>query len=313
MKKFGSSASHLSLQTISHDSLNLPINQSIVSPSTPIPGISAHTITTTISVQPTKKSQLLIINKFQSIIIEYFHSFQQSNLESSLELPPQQIHKIVLDGYIAIIHIFKITLQLTKNVDSAESYSQKGISYYLEYIDQMNKLGLIQTNYLDAFYISYNKTIGDIYTGTRNTSYTPINTLVSSDVEDCSILKQLSQLATILVWHTNPNLKIQQYMEIAFYYFKKYCAVCSITNAKYPQMPDICMYLDTVQKIMPEMETQMYFDFLEDLHKILNRSHKKEAMTQQYFNDKCLFLSIYYKQLEPEDLTAANLAKFLVN
>lgn len=262
---------------------------------------------------PAKKSQLLIINKFQSIVIEYFHSFQKSNLETSLELPPQQIKKIALDGYIAILHIFKISLQLTKNVDSAEEYSQKGILYYLEYIDQMNKRGLIQTNYLDAFYVSYNKTIGEIYTGTRNAAYTPINTLVSSDIEDCSILKQLAQLSTRIIWHTNPNLNIQQYMEIIFYYFKKYCAVCSVANAKYPQITDVALYLETVQKIMPDMETQMYFDFLEDLHKILNRTHKKEAMTTQYFNEKCLFLSIHYRQLEAKDLTAYNLAKFLVN
>lgn len=319
MKKTNST---ISLNSISNDSINQPSSISI--PSTPTPtNIQLSHPPTQIILN--KKSHQLIITKFQNIIIEYFHSFQTSNLESSLELPKSQIHKILIDGYITTSHIFKVILQLTKNVDSAESYAQKGICYYLEYIDQMNKISMLQTNYIDAFYISYNKTIGDIYTGSRNNSYTPINTLVSADVDECTSIKYLSYLATTMIWHKNTNLDLQQYMEIIFYHFKKYCTILrfpqykSTTDYPLPQIQDVCIYLETVQKLFPTMELAMYFEFLEEFYKTLHRTHKKEVMNSQYFNDKCLYLSIYHTQhqmqsadCKPEQISAKKLARFCI-
>ena len=283
-----------------------------------------------ISLNTTKKERHihLIINKFQNIVVEYFHSFQSASLETSLDVSEYHFKKIIMDGLSTVIHIFKICLQLTKNVDSAEHYAQKGICYFVECIDQMNHHCILQNQYSDAFQLCYSKTIGEIYTGNRGgNGYTPINSLVSADVDECSILKSLTHLTKTLIWYENTNMDIDEYMEVIFYHLKKYAYVGNTNSSTNIGIDDICSYIETVQKVCgPSMEYTKYIEFLEEYAKIIERvcgsggntrntntptSHKK--INKQHVNDKIMFLSVYYTQLEKEDITPKRLAYFFTS
>ena len=74
---------------------------------------------------------------------------------------------ILLRGLETMTHVFNYTLYCTKNLELTESYSEKSMFYYIEFISQINKISQDQPIFLhftskDAVVYVYKKTIYDI-------------------------------------------------------------------------------------------------------------------------------------------------------
>jgi len=226
-----------------------------------------------------KKNQM-IVSHFHDIVIAYLNQFKLADIEKAIDNIDDS-KKYMDTGLSIILHIFKITLQLTKNVDSATSYAEKGILNYIEYIDQLNKNGTLSLNTLiEITTCIYSKTLGEIYTGNGKT-INAVDMLVSTDIDECIILNQICQLCNVLMWQSNVNFEIQQYMEILFAFFKKYCCV-GINEAK------CALYIKTIQQKNTSMTFYKYCDFLEDLYKHIKKNTKKINGDSNYFEEKAL-------------------------
>jgi hypothetical protein len=67
---------------------------------------------------------------------------------------------VMVIGLNSIIHVFKVVLSTTKDVDKTYTQCQKAYYCYLEYIEQMNKTNLLHNlNNLNAILFVYKKTV----------------------------------------------------------------------------------------------------------------------------------------------------------
>lgn len=106
------------------------------------------------------KIQKELIEKYVLLLLEYIH------LVNSSEIIPQLENASVVFqiGANALMHIYKLAFLITKNVESAGCYTQKGIYCYLEYIEQMNRTNSLHNlDNTDAILFVYDKTLTDIY------------------------------------------------------------------------------------------------------------------------------------------------------
>lgn len=227
-----------------------------------------------------KKNQM-IVSHFHDIVIGYLNQFNHVDIDKSAN-NGDEIKKYLETGLCIVLHIFKITLQLTKNVDSATTYAEKGILHYIEYIEQLNKNGNLSLNtLLEITTCIYSKTLGEIYTG-NGKEISAVDMLTTTDVDECGILTQINQLCYVLIWRSNAAFEIQQYMEIIFMFFKKYCSV----NVN---MMKCALYIKTIQqKFADTMSFSLYCDFLEELYKHIHKNWKKINNDPSYFNEKAL-------------------------
>jgi hypothetical protein len=227
-----------------------------------------------------KKNQI-VVSHFHDIVIGYLNQFKQVDIDKSAN-NGEEIKKYLETGLSSVLHIFKITLQLTKNVDLATTYAEKGIIHYTEYIEQLNKNGNLSLNtLLEITTCIYSKTLGEIYTG-NGKQISAVDMLTNTDVDECLILTQLNQLCYVLIWQSNPAFEIQQYMEIIFMFFKKYCSIDV-------NMLKCALYIKTIQqKFGDTMTFSQYCEFLEELYKHIWKNWKKIKNEPSYFNEKAL-------------------------
>lgn len=128
------------------------------------------------SLPPTDEQ---IIHFFCLIVKEYFQNMMQSELLNTI----QNSTYIVLIGLNTIVHIFKITLQRTMNIELTCYHCQKAYYCYLEYVEQMNKTNLLHNlNNLDAIMFVYKKSL-DTQDNINLVSEGDRNNIVSSGKE----------------------------------------------------------------------------------------------------------------------------------
>lgn len=170
-----------------------------------------------------------IIDKYTFLLMEYIHLINTSDIINSLE----KSNVIFLTGLNTLIHIYKMSLFISKNVDTASSYTQKGVYCYLEYIEQMYKTNYINhLDYLDAITFVYNKTIVEIYGPQNNSESTSIiNVLSLSEIhpphptemeEQKKLLTQIEKITNTLLWTNNPDLTFENRLDISYRFLQKY-------------------------------------------------------------------------------------------
>ena len=170
-----------------------------------------------------------IIDKYTFLLMEYIHLINTSDIINSLE----KSNVIFLTGLNTLLHIYKLCLFISKNVDTAASYTQKGVYCYLEYIEQMYKTNYINhLDYLDAITFVYNKTIVEIYGPQNNSESTSIiNVLSLSEThpphpnemeEQKKLLTQLEKITNTLLWTNNPDLTFENHLDISYRFLQKY-------------------------------------------------------------------------------------------
>lgn len=97
-----------------------------------------------------------IVHKYILIIKEYLNHMMQSHTLKTIDNSTY----IIVIGLNTIIHVFKITLSTTKDIDKTYIQCQKAYYCYLEYIEQMNKTNFLHNlNNLNAILFVYKKTV----------------------------------------------------------------------------------------------------------------------------------------------------------
>ena len=105
------------------------------------------------------KQEKFILDNFPKIINEYLNHMKQSEL---LKKIPNSNY-IICIGLHSIIHIFKIVLNKTKNINITFYHCQKAYYCYLEYIEQMNQTQLLHNlKTLDAIIFIYKNVLNEI-------------------------------------------------------------------------------------------------------------------------------------------------------
>ena len=103
-----------------------------------------------------------IIQVYIRIVVDYLHFMAKSK-----NIKQKCMKFILLRGLETMTHVFNYTLYCTKNLELTESYSEKSMFYYIEFISQINKISQDQPIFLhftskDAVVYVYKKTIYDI-------------------------------------------------------------------------------------------------------------------------------------------------------
>ena len=97
-----------------------------------------------------------IVHKYILIIKEYLQHMMQSHTLKTIDNSTY----IIVIGLNTIIHVFKIILSTTKDIDKTYIQCQKAYYCYLEYIEQMNKTNFLHNlNNLNAILFVYKKTV----------------------------------------------------------------------------------------------------------------------------------------------------------
>ena len=97
-----------------------------------------------------------IVQKYILIIKEYLYHMMQSQTLKTIDNSTY----IIIIGLNTIIHVFKIMLSTTKDIDKTYIQCQKAYYCYLEYIEQMNKTNFLHNlNNLNAILFVYKKTV----------------------------------------------------------------------------------------------------------------------------------------------------------
>ena len=108
-----------------------------------------------------------IVHKYILIIKEYLQHMMQSQTLKTIDNSTY----IIVIGLNTIIHVFKIILSTTKDIDKTYIQCQKAYYCYLEYIEQMNKTNFLHNlNNLNAILFVYKKTVAVELVADKNLS-----------------------------------------------------------------------------------------------------------------------------------------------
>ena len=105
------------------------------------------------------EQEKIIIHIFNDLLNDYLNHMNQSELLKNIP----NSNYIVCLGINSIIHIFKIFLNRTKNINTTYFHCQKAFYCYLEYIEQLNKLNLIHNlKFFNAISFIYKNTFTEL-------------------------------------------------------------------------------------------------------------------------------------------------------
>lgn len=213
-----------------------------------------------------------VINKYVSIIIEYFNLLNQSEIIKNLSNPSNSL----FIGLNALHKVFEFVLIKTKNVDNAYFYSQKSYFYYLEYLEQIHKSDLSQNlNHMDAVLFIYKRTIFDIFDGDNNNGSSSISNLMTlnddtmkmKETDVRNLLNTIECFTKTLFFWENPKLTFENRINICKIYLSGY-----LNRIESIEM--INSYIQIIQE-KTDLKYEKYNDLLKE---ILNRLEKTKKI-----------------------------------
>ena len=249
----------------------------------------------------------IIYQKFTNIINEYLKMVENTEFIKNND----NSKNIINIGLNTIIHVFKIILIKTTNIDLAYYYSQKSYYCYLEYVEQINMTSLIHNlNNTDVVIFVYNKSISNIDSLNISNTLVGLNsnnkskkTLVLDVDEIGEVLENVLQITKILLYLENPNFNFKEISYIANDFILKFIILSST------DIIPIFKFIENILDKMIEpavMTYEKYTDFLNVMYKkikiiiktknypsnfqinerIIQLFHINKCETIQYFNTK---------------------------
>ena len=272
-----------------------------------------------------------MLDKFVAILIEYLHL-----IESSDTLPTMDYtDKIVQIGLQSLIHIFKLSILHTQNVEIAFCYCQKGMFCYLEYIEQMTKTNTMHNlENIDAVLFEYNKTLMELYNSKAaaidgmngSTSISSLTAKDSDVVLDAppnnhladffvhrnadskqtqvhssewkEVTDHLSRWTKILLWFERTDLTSVNRIHLATEYLKKYALLFTNEN--------ICM-LQVIEVLQQKtrMSKDQYLGILEEYYLHWKKIQKQNNLpTAEMVRDKCVYLMALHTNHTLEEIAS---------
>jgi hypothetical protein len=216
-----------------------------------------------------------VVEKYVSILNEFFHLIQQSDIMQKLNYP---VHSLYI-GINALHRVFEFVLLRTKNIEKAYYYSQKTYYYYLEYIEQIHKSNLSQSlNHLDAILFVYKKTIFSLFDGTseEESSDTMSNimtlneTRLQFDEKDYqNIFVKISKFTNLVFDWKNENLDFENRMNLCNMYLFRFLKQIS-------QMDATIDYLEILQTKI-KMNYLTYEELLKEILEKRDKSSRSRS------------------------------------
>ena len=257
-----------------------------------------------------------LLDKYISILLEYLQLVNASATLKSMD----HSEKIIQIGLQSILHIFKLSILHTQNVEIAFCYCQKGMFCYLEYIEQMTNTNTMHNlDNIDALLFGYNKTIMELYNSKaaalgRNNGSTSISSLLvkhndtpannhladffinneSTKQEDATssewkiILEYLSKWTKILLWFERTELNYEDRIHLVTQYLKKYALLFTEKSTDMLQVLEIAQH-----KI--RMSNDEYLGILEEYYTNWKKIQKRNNLpSPESISDKCLYITASY-------------------
>lgn len=250
-------------------------------------------------LQEDSKIKVDLIEKYTSMAFEYLAIMQNSDIIRTME---NRAYAVQL-GLSAITHIFKLAFINTKNISTTESYYQKGIYCYIEYLEQFNKLSATQQiDYADAVGFIYDKTLSDLHANGSSSVFTNILSVSQShqaqdgDFAECvSMLQYAGRITSTLLWFNNENITLLDQMDIVEHNFVDFICAASIPGLLDPTF----MILETIQQHIVDITAKEYADILSSMKKRFNgaSTHKETRTVDEILDsvrDACLLLGANY-------------------
>jgi hypothetical protein len=249
-------------------------------------------------------SQKALIDKYILVLLEYIHLIDTSEIIRGLD----NSATVFQIGLHAIAHIYKLTYYITKNVETAGCYTQKGVYCYLEYIEQMNRPNSLHNlNNMDAVLFVYDKTLSEIYTpsGKRtNTSheqnmFTNIVSLNHPETREHNwkvILENLSIITQTVLWIDNTNITYLERLNLTHEYLPKYLNIYADVSGPWTGSSkdniEIVKYISHIQDKL-RFTLLEYVEFIDVFYKTYKKIAKHAQPTSTSLtDDKCLFITV---------------------
>lgn len=213
-----------------------------------------------------------IVDKYVLVVMEYIHNIQNSEIIRNMD-----DNMVVIAGLQCIIHVFKLTYQLTGCVQTTIAVTQKGIACYLEYVEQMQKTQFVlNANIADAVTFVYSKTIHDVY-----------NNGATSTDNVHPLLHRLDNITSTILWTNNPDIHHLQRLELAHSYLQKFIYV----DAMFTDVPWYKL-LELFQEYT-WMDYSIYYELLGEFFKQLKK--KQKIITKDSLRNNMLYFLAYLK------------------
>lgn len=230
-----------------------------------------------------------IVKTFTNIMTEYLHLIDNSVVIQNVN----NSKYVIYIGLNTIIHVFKIILHTTKNIDLAYYYSQKSYYCYLEYIEQIHKSNMTHTlNNSDAIMFVYNKTILDIYNNTECSLISNImnlnnDTVIINNYELEEILENILQITKIILYWETADFTIKEFIVISNTFLLKYLMISS------SDIIPIYKYIEVLQEKLPVISFDKYIEILTAIFKKIKVLIKnKKYPSNNDINEQCIQLFI---------------------
>lgn len=249
-------------------------------------------------------SQKALIDKYILVLLEYIHLIDTSEIIRGLD----NSTTVFQIGLHAIAHIYKLTYYITKNVETAGCYTQKGVYCYLEYIEQMNRPNSLHNlNNMDAVLFVYDKTLAEIYTpsGKRtNTSheqnmFTNIVSLNHPETREHNwkvILENLSIITQTVLWIDNTDITYLERLNLTHEYLPKYLNIyADVSGTGTGSSKDNIEIVKYISHIQDKLKFTLleYVEFIDVFYKTYKKIAKHARPTSTALtDDKCLFITV---------------------
>jgi len=228
-----------------------------------------------------------IIYKYYILVNDYLRHMSESELLKTID----NSSYIVCIGLNVIIYVFKISINLIKNIDSVCVLCQNAYYCYLEYIEQMHKTGSLHdlTN-IDAILFVYKKSFDNPSMNTDQIQPSLQNIIISNNSSYSLkyIIHTLSVLTkTILFFETDflysesdnkyiSPISISEIEILSKNQLYKFLSFLTVINPNRDcvDYDVICNYMQYIQEKL-KMQYNDYVHYLEELYKILRKNKKK--------------------------------------
>ena len=216
-----------------------------------------------------------IMKTFTNTVIEYLHLIDKSGIIQNVN----NSKYVIYIGLNTMIHVFKIILLTTKNIDIAYYYSQKSYYCYLEYIEQIHKTNMTHNlNNSDAVMFVYNKTILDVYNNNESSLISNIMNLnmdnenvIINNYELEEILENILQITKIILYWENSAFTVKDVIVLTNNYLLKYLLIS--TSDIIPIYKYIEVLQDKLQIISFDKYNQLLTSILKKIKIIIKSNH----------------------------------------
>jgi len=285
------------------------------------------------------KIQTELIEKYILLLMEYIHLVNTSEIIKQLD----NASTVFQIGINAISHIYKITFLITKNVESAGCYTQKGMYCYLEYIEQMNKTNTLHNlDNLDAILFVYDKTLTDLYAPNGITS----DFRSASNASNCShqqnmfsnilslnhpqtdnngwknVLENVCYITKTILWFDTEKITDIQRIDLTHEQLHKWLTLCLETddclrethtnNDSFKRSRSSIEWLNYISVLQDKciFTYAEYIDILEAMYKTHKKCLKqKKAPNATVIREKCISIILHFSGKNVSEIIESEFGK----